>query len=112
VWDNETFHCRINHFGSCCGLFLILISIFLSSGADGADVNIWSLPWAFYVGTAFPCVVGMLLANIGARMLGLTKPECVAISIEVRTHDYIPSPHEKPPSGYLFFFSFSLAIII
>jgi predicted Na+-dependent transporter len=83
VWDNETFHSRINHFGSCCGLFLILISIFLSSGADGADVNIWSLPWAFYVGTAFPCVLGMILANIGSRMLGLTKPECVAISIEV-----------------------------
>jgi predicted Na+-dependent transporter len=102
IWDNETFHSRINHFGSCCGLFLILISIFLSSGADGADVNIWSLPWAFYVGTAFPCVLGMLLANIGARMLGLTKPECVAISIEVRTHDYIPAPHDKPPSGYLF----------
>ncbi|KAG7370987.1 bile acid:sodium symporter [Nitzschia inconspicua] len=81
-YDKPVLHSRANHFGSICGIVLILFSVFLGSGAGGADTNIWSLPWSFYVGTAFPCIVGMSLANIAARSFHLTPPEVVAISIE------------------------------
>ncbi|KAL3915530.1 MAG: hypothetical protein SGILL_005606 [Bacillariaceae sp.] len=80
--DSPKFHARANHFGSICGILLILFSLFLGSGAGGADTNFWSLPWSFYVGTAFPCIVGMSLANIVSRSFHLTPPEVVAISIE------------------------------
>jgi predicted Na+-dependent transporter len=80
--DSPKFHERANHFGSICGIALILFSAFLGSGAGGAETNFWSLPWSFYVGTAFPCVIGMSLANIVSRSLRLTRPETVAISIE------------------------------
>ena len=81
-FDNATFHTRANKFGSICGLSLILFSAFLGSGAGEADTNFWSLDWSFYVGVAFPCAVGMTLANIISRSLTLSPPETVAISIE------------------------------
>lgn len=82
-WDNATFHKRANMFGSFCGISLILFSIFLGSGGGGdTEANFWSFDWSFYVGVAFPCVVGMALANIIARSAKLSRPETVAISIE------------------------------
>ncbi|MGK3740354.1 MAG: putative Na+-dependent transporter [Bacillariaceae sp.] len=82
-FDSNQFHKRANYFGSICGITLILFSAFLGSGgASGADTNFWSLPWSFYVGTAFPCCVGMILANLIARSFRLSHPEVVAISIE------------------------------
>jgi hypothetical protein len=82
-WDNATFHKRANMFGSFCGISLILFSLFLGSGGGGdTDANFWSFDWSFYVGVAFPCVVGMALANIIARSAKLSRPETVAISIE------------------------------
>jgi predicted Na+-dependent transporter len=82
-WDNATFHMRANLFGSFCGITLILFSIFLGSGGGGdTDANFWSFDWSFYVGVAFPCVVGMALANVIARSAKLSRPETVAISIE------------------------------
>jgi predicted Na+-dependent transporter len=81
-FDNALFHTRANKFGSVCGISLILFSAFLGSGAGGAETNFWSLPWSFYVGVAFPCVVGMTLANIISRSFRLSPPETVAISIE------------------------------
>ena len=81
-YDNAKFHSRANHFGSICGLALILFSAFLGSGAGGAETNFWSLPWSFYVGTAFPCVVGITLANVISRCFKLNPPETVAIAIE------------------------------
>jgi predicted Na+-dependent transporter len=81
-YDNATFHRRANHVGSVSGITLILFSAFLGSGVDGAETNFWSLPWSFYIGTAFPCVLGMSLANIVARSFTLPYPEIVAISIE------------------------------
>lgn len=76
------FHKRANQFGSFCGLLLIFFSMFLGSGGGGGNTNFWSLPWSFYVGVAFPCLVGMLLANIISRFFELSPPETVAISIE------------------------------
>jgi predicted Na+-dependent transporter len=82
-WDNATFHKRANSFGSVCGITLILFSLFLGSGGGGdTDANFWSFDWSFYVGVAFPCVVGMALANVIARSAKLSRPETVAISIE------------------------------
>jgi predicted Na+-dependent transporter len=82
-YDNNEFHKRANYFGSICGITLVLFSAFLGSGgASGADTNFWSLPWSFYVGTAFPCIIGMTLANFISRSFRLSFPEVVAISIE------------------------------
>lgn len=82
VYSSPKFHKNSNKFGSICGLLLILFSVFLGSGGGGGNANFWSMPWSFYVGTAFPCVLGMLLANIISRCLKLSLPETVAISIE------------------------------
>jgi hypothetical protein len=82
IWDYPWFHKYANRFGSVCGVLLILVSLFLASGADGAESNFWSQPWAFYVGVAFPCLLGIALANIIARGVRLSPPETVAISIE------------------------------
>lgn len=82
-FNSNQFHKRANYFGSICGITLILFSAFLGSGgASGAETNFWSLPWSFYVGTAFPCCIGMILANIIGRSFRLSSPEVVAISIE------------------------------
>jgi len=82
-YDSNQFHKRANYFGSICGITLILFSAFLGSGgASGAETNFWSLPWAFSVGTAFPCIIGMALANLISRSFRLSLPEVVAISIE------------------------------
>lgn len=82
-YNSNQFHKRANYFGSICGVTLILFSAFLGSGgASGADTNFWSLPWSFYVGTAFPCMIGMVLANLISRSFRLSFPEVVAISIE------------------------------
>jgi len=82
-YDSNQFHKRANYFGSICGITLILFSAFLGSGgASGAETNFWSLPWSFYVGAAFPCIVGMALANLISRSFKLSYPEVVAISIE------------------------------
>lgn len=82
IWDNPMFHVYANRFGSVCGILLIICSLFLASGADGAESNFWSQPWAFYVGVAFPCLLGIAVANIIARSVRLSPPETVAISIE------------------------------
>eukprot|EP00980_Cylindrotheca_fusiformis_P002098 scaffold473_cov132-Cylindrotheca_fusiformis.AAC.3 len=82
VYSSPRFHKNANRFGTICGLLLVLFSFFLGSGGGGGDANFWSMPWSFYVGTAFPCVLGMLLANIISRCLKLSLPETVAISIE------------------------------
>ena len=81
-YDSPTFHRRANYIGSVWGIVLILFSAFLGSGLDGAETNFWSMPWSFYVATAFPCAVGMAVANIVARSFSLPYPEIVAISIE------------------------------
>lgn len=81
-WDSPRFHVAANRLGSVCGILLIVFSIFISSGADGAESSFWNQPWAFYVGVSFPCLVGIGLANIIARGVRLSPPETVAISIE------------------------------
>jgi predicted Na+-dependent transporter len=81
-WDTPRFHVLANRVGSVCGLALILVSVFLSSGADGSESRLWNQPWAFYVGVMLPCLVGISLANLVGRTIKLSPPETVAISIE------------------------------
>ncbi len=81
-YDNHHFHVLANRLGTLSGILLILFSALLSSGADGAENNLWNQDWVFYVGVAFPCLVGIALANIISRSLRLNPPETVAISIE------------------------------
>jgi len=82
VYSSPQFHKRANKFGTICGMLLILFSGFLGAGGGGGESNFWSLHWSFYVATAFPCVVGMFLANFISRGFKLSRPETVAISIE------------------------------
>jgi len=79
---SHTFQRMANRGGTLSGILLILFSIVLSSGSGDAETNFWSQPWPFYVGTAVPCIVGLALANWAARAFRLTKPECIAISVE------------------------------
>ena len=81
-WDTPRFHVTANRMGSICGLLLIIFSVFLSSGADGTQAKLWNQHWSFYVAVAFPCLAGMLLANIAARCVKLNPPEVVAVAIE------------------------------
>ena len=78
--DSTKFHKLANKIGSISGLMLILVSVFLTTG--NSETSFWSQPWTFYVGVALPCCLGMILANFVSMSLRLTKPECVAISIE------------------------------
>ena len=81
-YDSPQFHVAANRFGSVCGLLLIVFSVFLSSGGGGSDSTFWSMEWSFYLAVAFPCLVGMSLANIISRAVNLSPPETVAIAIE------------------------------
>lgn len=81
-WNQPCFHIMANRVASISGLMLILFSLFLSSGGDGSESNWWSQPWSFYVGVAFPCLIGITLANVVSRSAKLSPPETVAISIE------------------------------
>ncbi|EEC43774.1 predicted protein [Phaeodactylum tricornutum CCAP 1055/1] len=65
-WDNATFHVYANRFGTISGMLLILFSSTLG----------------LLLGVAFPCLLGIALANIIARSVRLSPPETVAISIE------------------------------
>ena len=80
--DTPHFHQLANRLGTFSGILLVLFGFFLSSGAEGAENNFWNQDWAFYIGVAFPCLVGICLANILSRSLRLAPPETVAISIE------------------------------
>lgn len=82
VYDSALFHERCNKLGSISGLCLIFFSIFYSSGGNGTDSNFINQNWTFYVGTALPCLFGMVIANIVARTVKLSPPEVVAIAIE------------------------------
>jgi predicted Na+-dependent transporter len=93
-WDTPAFHVFANRVGSIMGVLLISFSLCLSfSGSDDSDgtnnndneksQSLWSYNWAFYLGVAFPCVGGMILANVISRTcFKLSKPECVTLSIE------------------------------
>jgi len=80
-----------NRLGSISGVLLIAFSAVISSttgGEKGAEdpaeggTKLWDQNWAFYVGVAAPCVVGLVLANFFSRMARLNPPEIVTVSVE------------------------------
>ena len=79
-----------NRLGSISGILLVVFSAVISSTAGGKDdedqaqggTKLWDQTWAFYVGVAAPCVVGLVLANFFSRMARLNPPEIVTVSVE------------------------------
>lgn len=79
-----------NRLGSISGILLIVFSAVISSTAGGKDdddqeqggTKLWDQTWAFYIGVAAPCVVGLVLANFFSRMARLNPPEIVTVSVE------------------------------
>jgi len=79
-----------NRLGSISGILLIVFSAVISSTTgdkddndqEGGGTKLWDQTWAFYVGVAAPCVVGLVLANFFARMARLNPPEIVTVSVE------------------------------
>jgi len=81
-WDTPRFHVNANRAGSFCGLGLVALSLMVSSGGNGADATFWNQRWEFYLATALPCLLGMLVANLSSLALKRPHPETVAIAIE------------------------------
>jgi len=84
--DSRTFRKWANRLGSLSGVLLILFSAFFGStqgGEDDSNMRIWSQPAAFYIATISPCLFGLIIANIIARLFSrLKKPEVVTLSVE------------------------------
>jgi predicted Na+-dependent transporter len=70
------------HFGSFCGISLILFSAFLGGGGGDADTNLFKLPWSFYFATSLPFFGGLTIATFVSRCIRLSPPEVVAVAIE------------------------------
>lgn len=81
-FDYPAFHIMANRFGSISGILLIVFSVFLSSGGDGAESKLWNMDWSFYVGVAMPCLLGLTIATMISKGIHLSKPETVTIAIE------------------------------
>ena len=83
-----------NRLGSISGVLLIVFSAVISSTTgdkkDGAadqdggsgGTKLWDQTWAFYLGVAAPCIIGLVLANFFSRMARLNPPEIVTVSVE------------------------------
>lgn len=81
-WESAWFHTCANRLGSASGILLILFSIYVSSGGDGATSTFWNQDIFFYLTVSAPCLIGLLLANLGASAMHLSGPERVAIAVE------------------------------
>ena len=80
-----------NRLGSISGVLLIVFSAVISSTAGdkddtgqegGGGTKLWDQTWAFYLGVAFPCIIGLVLANFFSRFARLNPPEIVTVSVE------------------------------
>ena len=81
--QNARFRKVANFLGSMSGILLIAVSFVLSSaGGEEESHELWAQGWAFYTGVAFPCVFGLVLANLFATLARLDKPERVTLSVE------------------------------
>lgn len=94
--NSKTFNKMANLGGNIAGISLIVFSAALSIfGGTGVPTEITSMEtdeeamqhvkeahWKFYVGVAFPCVVGLAVANLLTSTIRLKKPERCTVSIE------------------------------
>lgn len=82
---SSTFRAWSNRCGSVSGIVLVvfsaLISSFAEEGEDGESSKVWERDWQFYAGVAFPCLAGLVLANVFSYY-GFKDPERVTLSIE------------------------------
>jgi len=70
-----------NQLGNISGLLAVIFSATMTNTGD-ADTKIWSRDWSFYVGTALPCLGGLLLAVAVSSVLKLAPSERVTVAIE------------------------------
>mmetsp|Transcript_12979 Transcript_12979/g.20184 ORF Transcript_12979/g.20184 Transcript_12979/m.20184 type:complete len:359 (-) Transcript_12979:3076-4152(-) len=81
--QNVRFRKLANFLGAMSGILLIAVSFVLSSsGGEEESHELWAQGWSFYAGVAFPCVLGLVLANLFATLAQLDKPERVTLSVE------------------------------
>jgi predicted Na+-dependent transporter len=79
-FHSHNFNLHANRLGNFAGVALVLFSAFMSN--SDKDSRLWDRDWKFFVGVAFPCVAGLIIANLMSTGLGLLKPERVTVSIE------------------------------
>jgi len=79
---SKVFRKWANRLGSISGILLIIFSAVFGSTQD-QESRPWTQPWAFYVATVTPCLIGLALSNIiASRVARLEKPEVVTLSVE------------------------------
>ena len=49
---------------------------------SGQTEPIWGRPWSFYAGVGSPPLIGLTVSMLLSNYLGLSKPQCVSVSIE------------------------------
>lgn len=84
MYSSHRFHYIANVFGTVSGLALILFTFILSTfaGDDSGSTLLWAQEWTFYVGTSFPCVLGLVIANMLTFTVKLYSAERVTIGVE------------------------------
>jgi predicted Na+-dependent transporter len=70
-----------NASGTLSGIVLIAVSAVFSTNG-GSTVKPWNQHWSFYIGVGLPCVAGLALANVIAKLCRLKAPEVVTLSVE------------------------------
>ena len=78
---SHRFNILANKMGNIAGIALIILSAFMTN-TGSADTKIWSRSWQFYLGVAFPCLLGILISNVLCSVLNLKKPERVTVGVE------------------------------
>lgn len=81
AWCNSTrFNLLANKLGNFAGVALVIFSVVISSTSQ--DASLWSQNAVFYIGCAFPAIVGVTIATFMASKFGLDKPERVSVAVE------------------------------
>jgi len=81
AWCNSTrFNLLANKLGNFAGIALVVFSFVVSS--TGQNSSLWNQNATFYVGCAFPALVGITIATYMATKFGLAKPERVSVAVE------------------------------
>lgn len=62
--------------GNFAGVALIFFSALVTNTGD-ADSKIWARDWDFYVAVSAPCILGLVIANVIAKVYDLRPPERV-----------------------------------
>lgn len=80
-WCNSTrFNLLANKLGNFAGIALVTFSAVVSS--TNQDASLWNQNAIFYLGCAFPALVGVTIATYLASKFGLDKPERVSVAVE------------------------------